>query len=87
MLISSFAAVLESRSTTPHSRNRFPSISIPTSGVADGRRKTQIRSTMSGNATFSIRLTGRSCFMVILRSSAVVRRRMIGGWMIGTSAM
>ena len=31
--------------------------------------------------------TGRSCFISILRSASLVNARMMGGWMIGTSAM
>ena len=87
ILMSSLAAVLDRRSTTPHSLNRLPNISIPTSGVADGSSRAQIISTESGKTIFSIWRTGRSCFISISRSALVVSRRMIGGWIMGTSAM
>ena len=87
MLISSFWAVLLRRSTTPHSRNRLPSISRPIKGAAEGRsRETKMVTTM-GNTIFSAWETGRSCFMTMQRSSLVVRARMMGGWITGTRAI
>ena len=44
-------------------------------------------STENGNRIFSALLTGRSWLIFTLRSSSVVRSFMIGGWIIGTSAM
>ena len=43
--------------------------------------------TTSGKQIFSIFLTSRSCGILMRRSDFVVRSFMIGGWMIGTSAM
>ena len=40
-----------------------------------------------GEAMRSMRLTGRNWVMGSLRSSSVVSARMMGGWMMGTSAM
>ncbi len=71
----------------PTSRARLPSISAPTSGTALGKSSEQSSSAISGKQTFSIFETCRSCFILILRSSAGTSQRMIGGWMIGTSAM
>ena len=79
--------VLLSRSVTPHSRSRLPNVSIPIRGAAEGRNSRQSNRTVSGNMTFSSLLTGRSCDMTTSRSAWVVSARMIGGWMMGTSAM
>ena len=87
MFISSFCAVLDRRSTTPLSRKRLPSMSMPISGAALGRSRTQIAVTKMGNRIFSVFETGRSCSITTERSFFVVSARMIGGWMIGTSAM
>ena len=88
MLQSAFDIVSAMRETdVPTSFARLPSISAPISGTADGSRSAQSRSTMSGKHIFSIFLTGRSCGILMRRSSFVVRAFMIGGWMIGTSAM
>ena len=62
-------------------------MSAPINGTADGRRIAQSRSTISGKAIFSIFVTARSCGILMRRSSRVVRAFMIGGWMMGTSAM
>ena len=87
MLISSFWAVLLSRSTTPLSLNRLPSISIPINGAAEGsNRETKMVTTM-GNTIFSALETGRSCFMTIRRSALVVSAFMMGGWITGTRAI
>ena len=43
--------------------------------------------TMMGNKIFSVLETGRSCFILILRSLSVVSAFMMGGWMTGTNAM
>ena len=87
MFISSFWAVLFRRSTTPLSRNRLPSIRQPTSGAAEGSSRLTMMVTAMGKMIFSRLLTGRSCSMTISRSFLVVRARMMGGWMTGTSAM
>ena len=87
MFMSSFCAARLSRSTTPHSRSRLPKVSMPISGAAVGRKATTTASTISGNRMRSRRDTGRSCCIAIRRSRSVVSARMIGGWMIGTSAM
>ena len=42
---------------------------------------------MSGKQIFSIFFTSRSGGILMRRSFFVVRAFMIGGWMIGTSAM
>ena len=75
------------RSTTPHSRIRLPSIRQPIKEAAEGTRKDTKMVTMMGNSTFSVLETGRSCFILILRSASVVRAFMMGGWITGTRAM
>ena len=87
MFISSFWTVLLRRSTTPHSRIRLPSIRQPTREAAEGTRKDTKMVTMMGNKIFSVLETGRSCFILILRSLSVVSAFMMGGWMTGTNAM
>ena len=87
MFIISFWAVLLSRSTTPLSRIRLPSISMPTSEAADGSRKETRMVTAIGKTMRSRLETTRSCSMRTMRSFLVVSAFMIGGWMIGTSAM
>jgi len=86
-LMMSFWAERLSLSTTPHSRSRLPNVSMPISGTAVGRKIAVIASTVSGNRMRSSLPTGRSCCITTPRSFCVVSRRMIGGWMIGTSAM
>ena len=87
MLMRAFWAVSDRRSTTPHSRIRLPSMSMPISGAASGSRNAQRSVMRTGKQIFSIFGTTRSCFMRILRSASVVQSFMIGGWMIGTRAM
>ena len=88
MLMSAFDIVSEMRATDgPASFARLPSISAPMSGTAEGSSTAQRRSTMSGKQIFSIRFTSRRGGIVIARSALVVSAFMIGGWMIGTSAM
>ena len=60
MFMSSFVAVFVSLSVTPHSLNRFPSISIPTSVAAGGSISETIIVTAIGNIIFSLLLTTRS---------------------------
>ena len=60
MLFISFCEVLLRRSTTPLSRKRLPSISMPTSGAAEGNRRLTMIVTAMGKMIFSRLLTGRS---------------------------
>ena len=62
-------------------------MSIPTSGAALGSSSTTTTVTKIGNRIFSVLETVRSCVMTTERSFLVVSARMIGGWMIGTSAI
>ena len=62
-------------------------MSIEMRGAASGRRKQQSSVMTIGKITFSSFDTGRSWLMRMRRSFFVVRTRMIGGKMIGTSAM
>ena len=59
----------------------------PLSGAADGSSRATSSKSMIGKMIFSAFDTSRSCTILILRSDAVVSARMIGGWIIGTSAM
>ena len=87
MFISAFCTVSESRSVTPHSRNRLPSIRQPTSGAVEGRsRMTKVATTM-GKTIFSVLLTSRACSIFTLRILSVVKSFMNGGWINGISAM
>ena len=54
MFIRAFPAVSASLPVLPHSLNRLPSISIPTSGAADGRSRTTTVVTAIGNRIFSL---------------------------------
>ncbi|OPY06818.1 MAG: hypothetical protein A4E67_01356 [Syntrophaceae bacterium PtaB.Bin038] len=87
MLIKAFWAVSLRRPTTPDSRNKFPSISIPISGAASGSISTHTIVTAIGKMIRSVFDTGRSCSITTVRIFFVVSSFMIGGWMIGTSAM
>ena len=78
-LMSAFCMVSESRSTTPHSRARFPSMNIPIKGAADGSNKPHRTRTSKGNMIFSRRDTYRNCRISIFRSFSVVSSFMIGG--------
>ena len=60
---------------------------MPISGAASGSRKAQSSVIRSGKQIFSSLPTVRSWLILILRSFSVVQSFMIGGWMIGTSAM
>ena len=59
----------------------------PSSGATDGSSRMTKMVTMMGNRIFCVLETGRSCSILILRSSSVVSRRISGGWMSGMSAM
>ena len=60
---------------------------MPTRGTAVGRIKQMMMVQIMGNMIFSSLETGRSCSITIIRSFFVVSARMIGGWMMGTSAI
>ena len=62
-------------------------MSMPTSGAASGTRKETMMVTMMGKMTFSVLETGRRVSMTTMRSFLVVSAFMMGGWMMGTSAM
>ncbi|MBA7697747.1 hypothetical protein ES703_106415 [subsurface metagenome] len=86
--MSAVEAVLLSLSVTPEVANRFPTINIPIRGAARGTIKMIITDVIIGNIIFSVDETSRSCgFMYIARSFSVVSRFIIGGWIIGTSAI
>ena len=87
MLHSSFWAVLEMRSTTPQTRIRLPSISMPISVAASGSSRETMMVTAMGKMMVSVLDTCLSWPMRILRSLGVVSAFMIGGWMTGTRAM
>ncbi len=87
MFMSAFCTVSDRRSVTPHSRNRLPSIRQPISGAVDGRSRMTKMVTMIGKRIFSVLETGRDCTILILRSASEVMSFMIGGWIIGISAM
>ena len=79
MLHSSFCAVLFRRSTTPLTRSRLPSISMPTSEAASGSRSDTMIVTAIGKMTSSVLETCRSWPMRMARSFFVVSSFMIGG--------
>ena len=83
--ISAFDAVSVSCLTTPHSLNKLPSISIPTSGAVVGKIRTTTTVIIIGNKIFSNLETGLNCSILILRSFSVVSNFIIGGWIIGTN--
>ena len=87
MFISAFCAVSDRRSTTPDSRNRLPSMNMPSSGTTEGRIRAMSTSTTIGKMIFSVFETFLSCVILTFRSFSVVSSFMIGGWMIGISAM
>ena len=87
IFISSFCAVLESLSTTPLSRMRLPSMSIPTRLAAEGTSSAVNMVTTIGKTIFSVLETGLSCCMTMRRSFLVVSAFITGGCMSGTSAM
>ena len=87
MLQNSFCRVLDKRSATPDSLIRLPNVSAPIKGAASGSRNAHSSSNVSGKRIFSRLVTGRSCCILILRSASVVSSFIMGGWIIGTSAM
>jgi len=64
---------------TMNSRNRLPSISIPTSGAVVGRIRQTTTVMIIGNRIFSSLDTGRSCSILIFLSSSVVRSFILVG--------
>ena len=88
MFASSFEDIFVSRSTTPDSRMRLPSMSEPTSGVANGTSVPTSSVTPIGKRIRVRRVTVRPPYGIrIRRSAGVVSARMIGGMMTGTRAM
>ena len=87
MFISAFWVVSFNRSTTFDSRNRLPSMNIAMSGAEAGTSSTMTIVAASGKISFSRVVTLRAFFILMARSFWVVRSRMIGGWIIGTSAI
>ena len=87
MLHSSFWAVLLMRSTTPQTRIRLPSISMPTRVAASGSSSDTMIVTAMGKMIVSVLETWRSWPMRMVRSLWVVSAFMMGGWMTGTKAM
>ena len=88
IFVISFSEVLFSRSTTPDSFIRFPSMTIPISGVPRGATNEAATVTTMGKRILVVLETG--CFttpITIFRSFSVVSKRMIGGWMSGTRDM
>jgi hypothetical protein len=85
---SSFCAAFESRSRPVASRSRLPNIKVPMSGVALGAMSPVMTIVTIGNRIFVLFETFRARAGIFTwRSASVVSARMIGGWMIGTSAM
>ena len=82
-----FWAVSERRSTTMHSFIRLPSMSMEMRGAAEGRRRQQSMVMVMGKMTFSTLVTFLVVVMRTRRSFLVVSALMMGGWMMGTSAM
>ena len=62
-------------------------MSMPTRGAASGSSSDTITVTAMGKTIRSVFETGRSWSMTTMRIFFVVSSRMMGGWMIGTSAM
>ena len=79
MYIIALEAVSVSCLTTPDSRNRLPSINIPTSGAVVGRIRHTTTVTTIGNKIFSSLDTGRKFCILIARSFFVVNNFIIGG--------
>ena len=85
--ISPLLAVCDSLSVTIHSLSRLPSISMPKSGKESGKIRPHINVITIGNTIFSRLETGRNCSIFIARSFFVVSNFIIGGWIIGISAI
>ena len=87
MFISAFCTVSDKRSVTPVSRKRLPSIRQPISGAVEGSSRMTKVATTIGKTIFSAFETSRLCTILTLRILSVVISFMIGGWIIGISAM
>ena len=60
---------------------------MPISGAVSGISRMTMMDTATGKMIFSSLETARGCSILILRSLSVVSSRMMGGWIIGISAM
>lgn len=80
-------AVFANRVVLPDSLRRFPKKSIPRSGRPDGTMKVVSSNPMIGNMILSNWLTLLAGCIRICLSFFVVRRRINGGWITGTSAI
>ena len=79
MSIKAPPAVLRKRSVTPHSRSRFPNISIPIRGALDGMARDATTPVKIGKIMTAVRETGIVCGISTARSFLVVNIRMMGG--------
>ena len=84
----SFSLALVRRGTALVTFMKLPSMIMPMSGRPLGAMRPVMRVTMMGNAMRAVCETLPSTLSIFTsRSLRVVRARMIGSWMIGTSAM
>ena len=79
MFMRAFCTVSLSRSVTPVSLNRLPSIRQPIRGAVSGSSRATKMTTMMGKMIFSVLDTTRVCTILIFRSSALVSRFIMGG--------
>ena len=79
IFISSFCAVLEILSVTPHTLRRLPNIRNPIRGAASGTIIATTTVTIMGNSRSSVLDTGRSAVITISRSFFVVSILIKGG--------
>ena len=79
MLIKAFCAVSDNLATTPDSLNKFPNISIPSSGATEGNNNEQNTTTTIGKIIFSTLETFLNCPILIFLSFSVVNNLIIGG--------
>ena len=87
MFIRVFCAVSDSRSVTPVSLKRLPSIRQPISGAVSGSSSaTKIVTTM-GKMIFSALDTERVCSIFTSRIFLVVSSFIKGGWIMGINAI
>ena len=87
-LASTFCAVSDSEFSTPHSRIRLPNIRKKISSADPGATNAAIIRITMGNRIFVRLLTAAGLYSSrICRSFFVVSSLMIGGWIMGTSAM
>ena len=71
--------VAGNRSTTPHSRIKFPKQNMPSKGAADGNSSATSNKSTNGNMMRSVCETVRSWIISIDRSFCVVSNFMMGG--------